>query len=38
MGLAPIRLLPPRRLMYVGAGVLLVIVALVALTVFLLRR
>lgn len=40
MGLAPLRLLPARagRLMYVGAGVLLLIVVLVLLVLFLRRR
>jgi hypothetical protein len=37
VGLAPLRLLPP-RLMYIGAGVLLVIIVLIALTLFLRRR
>jgi flagellar biosynthesis/type III secretory pathway M-ring protein FliF/YscJ len=39
MGLAPLRLLrPPRRLMYIGAGVVLVIIVLVVLVLFLRRR
>jgi hypothetical protein len=39
MGLAPLRLLrPPRRLMYIGAGVLLVIIVLVILILFLRRH
>jgi hypothetical protein len=39
VGLAPLRLLRPQvRLMYIGAGVLLVIIVLVILIVFLRRR
>jgi hypothetical protein len=39
VGLAQSRLLrPPRRLMYIGAGVLLVIIVLVILILFLRRR
>lgn len=38
MGCPPRRLVPQGRLMYIGAGVLLVIVVLVVLVLFLRRR